>query len=275
MKNIKAVFVDIDGTLVEPTINMHKPDESALIAFDALKKKGILVVAASGRTPVSVGHVTDYPFDGFASANGSLVYAQGKKIYSGGFSKEEVRVLWDYLVENKVGFMLQGDNRYIYHDESDFAIGHSLSNIRARGNGAQAIKGNGDVEDGTIFKVTAFFRSAQQKEKTHRDLKDRFNLMYFSQIGEDPTTIRLAGEISTLHENKGSGIKHLLEYWNIKPEEAIAFGDNSNDIEMFELVDGYAMEESVQALKDKAVEVIGPVNSDTIYQLLKRKGIID
>ncbi len=275
MKNVKVIFFDIDGTLIEPNINMHQPHESTLKAFDALKKKGIFVVAASGRTPVSVGHVTDYPFDGFASANGSLVYAQGKLIYSGGLSKKEVRVLWDYLVDHKVGFMLQGDNIYFYHDESDFAIGNSLRNIRTRGKGAQAIKGKGDLEDGQIFKATVFFESAQQKEKTHNDLKDRYNLMYFTHVGKDPETILSAGEISALNDNKGSGIKHLLDYWNIKPEEAMAFGDNSNDIEMFEVVDGYAMEEAVQALKDKSVEVIGSVNSDTIYQLLKRKGIID
>jgi hypothetical protein len=35
------------------------------------------------------------------------------------------------------------------------------------------------------------------------------------------------------------------------------------------------MANSVQELKDKAVEVIGPVDSDTISELLKRKCIID
>ena len=275
MKNIKVVFFDVDGTLIEATQNMTEPRESALKAFDSLKKKGILVVAASGRTPTSVGHVTNYPFDGFISANGSLNYAQGKKIYSGGLSPKDVRYLWDYFVENKIGFILQGDGINIYHDERDFGIKSSVARMSNQKNNTQVIFGNGDVEEGTVFKVILFYPTYQHRIKTEQDLKGKFNNMHYSLLGEDPKTIFLSGEITSLNDTKGSGIKHLLEYWKIKPEEAMAFGDNSNDIEMFELVDGYAMEEAVQALKDKAVEVVGPVNSDTIYQLLKRKGIIN
>lgn len=275
MKNIKAVFFGVDGTLVDQMNKMQGPHESTLKAFDALKKKGILVVAASGRTPVSVGHVTDYPFDGFVSANGSLIYVQGKKTYTGGLTPKEVRFLWDYFVENKIGFMMQGDGINIYHDEQDFGIKSSLARMRNVKSNTQVVFGNGDVEEGTVFKFVVFYPSIGLREKAERDFKGKFYNMHYTQFGENPGIIHLSGEITSLKDTKGSGIKHFLDYLDIKSEEAMAFGDNSNDIEMFEVVDGYAMEEAVQALKDKAVEVIGPVNSDTIYQLLKRKGIID
>lgn len=275
MKNVKVIFFDVDGTLVDQINNMHDPHESTLKAFDALKRKGIYVVAASGRTPVSVGHVTEYPFDGFVSANGSLNYAFGKRLYVGGLTPKEVRFLWDYFVENKIGFLMQGDGVNIYHDEHDFGISHSISRMRKQKSNTQIVFGNGDVEEGIVFKFIVFYPSMQLRDKAEQDLKGKFNNMHYTQFGEVAGSVHLSGELTSLNDTKGSGIKHLLEYWNIIPEEAMAFGDNSNDIEMFELVDGYAMEESVQALKDKAVEVIGPVNSDTIYQLLKRKGIID
>ena len=42
--------------------------------------------------------------------------------------------------------------------------------------------------------------------------------------------------------NKGTALRHLLELFDIRPEECIAFGDQYNDIEMLELVgQSYAM----------------------------------
>lgn len=39
--------------------------------------------------------------------------------------------------------------------------------------------------------------------------------------------------------NKGNTLKHLLNQWEIKPEQFLAFGDSNNDLEMLELA-GYS-----------------------------------
>lgn len=275
MKKIKAVFFDIDGTIIEHSQNMEEPRPSTINAFYALKDKGIRVVVASGRTPQSVGHVTDFPFDGFISANGAINYADGNEIYIGGLTSSEALWLWDYLKVNQVGFIFQGDALFVYPDANGFGVKDYIDNVRHRSYEKRIIHcDNLDLDD-LFFKVTVFYTSVAQKEKAIKDLSAKYCLM-FSKINFGVNRAdRLGGEISSLRDTKGTGIEHLLHYWNINPKEAIAFGDNSNDIDMFMIVDGYAMGNSVPELKEKAIEVIGPVDSDAISELLKRKDIID
>ena len=52
-----------------------------------------------------------------------------------------------------------------------------------------------------------------------------------------------AADIIPAAAGKGSGIRKILEYYHLDAEDAIAFGDGNNDIEMFHAVGkGVAME---------------------------------
>jgi Cof subfamily protein (haloacid dehalogenase superfamily) len=274
MTNIKAAFFDIDGTLIEHSVGLDEPRPSTIKALNAMREAGIKVVVASGRTPQSVGHITDFAFDGFISANGALDFADGKQIYKGGLTQEEARTLRDYLFENKVGFIMQGDALFLYGDLEDYGVDHYLQNVRKRSYEKRIEPvGHGEIHD-LIFKATVFFDSIKKKEKTQKDLKGIFHSMINEANTGSGVADKFNGEISSIRDTKGSGIQHLLDYWKIDPKDAIAFGDNSNDLEMFDVVDGYAMGNSVDELKAKAVEVIGDVNSDAIAELLIKKRII-
>jgi len=274
MTKIQAAFFDIDGTLIEHSVGLDEPKPSTMKALNAMREAGIKVVVASGRTPQSVGHITDFAFDGFISANGALDFADGKLIYKGGLTPEEAVTLRDYLFENKVGFIMQGDALFLYGNLEDYGVDHYLQGVRKR-NYEKRIEpvGHGEIHD-LIFKVTVFFDSVEKKEKTQRDLKGIFNAMINDVNTGSAVAEKFSGEISSLRDTKGSGIQHLLDYWKIDPKDAIAFGDNSNDLEMFDVVAGYAMGNAVDELKAKAVEVIGDVNSDAIAEVLIKKGII-
>ena len=53
--------------------------------------------------------------------------------------------------------------------------------------------------------------------------------------------------------NKGAGLKELMRMLNIKEDECAVFGDQMNDVSMFETVRySYAMENAVAPLKEKA-----------------------
>ena len=274
MTNIKAAFFDIDGTLIEHTVGLDEPRPSTLDALNAMREAGIKVVVASGRTPQSVGHVMDFAFDGFISANGALDFADGKLIYKGGLTQEEAIVLRDYLIENKVGFIMQGDALFLYGHLEDYGVDHYLKGVCKRNYEKRIEPVNLGKIDDLIFKATVFFDSIEKKEKTQRDLKGVFNVMINDVNTGSAIVDKFSGEVSSLRDTKGSGIQHLLDYWKIDPKDAIAFGDNSNDLEMFDVVNGYAMGNAVDELKAKAVEVIGDVNSDAIAEVLIRKGII-
>ena len=66
--------------------------------------------------------------------------------------------------------------------------------------------------------------------------------------------------------SKGRGIGKILEYYGLSREEAIAFGDGNNDIEMLQAVGtGVAMENASEQLKAVATDFCGHVTQDGIY----------
>ena len=67
----------------------------------------------------------------------------------------------------------------------------------------------------------------------------------------------------------------MLKYFGYTKEEAIAFGDGTNDVEMFlEVGCGVAMENATDALKSVATEICPHVKEDGIMQYCKKIGLI-
>ena len=77
---------------------------------------------------------------------------------------------------------------------------------------------------------------------------------YWREIIKPPAKVVTSGaqwlDILLPNGNKGVGMKVLQEYFGLKKEEILAFGDNDNDAEMLEAV-GYpvAMENAKEAIK--------------------------
>ena len=65
---IKAVFFDIDGTLV--SFKTHRVPESTVKAIAALRDRGVRVFVASGRHLLSINNLGDLQFDGYITLNG-------------------------------------------------------------------------------------------------------------------------------------------------------------------------------------------------------------
>ncbi len=73
---IKAVFFDIDGTLV--SFKTHRVPDSAKRAIAALRAKGVRVFIASGRQLLAINNLEDLQFDGYVTLNGDIVLWESK-----------------------------------------------------------------------------------------------------------------------------------------------------------------------------------------------------
>ena len=67
---IKAIFFDIDGTLV--SYQTHEIPQSAFDALYQLKEKGIKVFIATGRGKDGLAVLKDFPFDGYITLKSGL-----------------------------------------------------------------------------------------------------------------------------------------------------------------------------------------------------------
>ena len=70
----KAIFFDIDGTIMDHTGDKSIFHDSTAAALAALQRKGIKVFISTGRGPALLDEIWDmFPFDGFVTFNGQLV----------------------------------------------------------------------------------------------------------------------------------------------------------------------------------------------------------
>lgn len=75
-----------------------------------------------------------------------------------------------------------------------------------------------------------------------------------------------AVDIIPLNSGKGNAVAAVLRHYGFSKDEAIAFGDGHNDIEMLEAVGmGIAMGNAKDEVKDKADFVCKSVEEDGIY----------
>ena len=77
MEQIKAVFFDIDGTLVPIGAGGVPADTRA--AIEAVRSKGVKVFVCTGRHIVWVDNLGDMEFDGYVTVNGGMCLLGDRK----------------------------------------------------------------------------------------------------------------------------------------------------------------------------------------------------
>ncbi|MBU5588087.1 HAD-IIB family hydrolase, partial [Enterococcus sp. S125_ASV_20] len=83
---IKAIFFDIDGTLVT---NRSKALESTKQAIEYARKNGILCGVATGRSPVKIKEIIDeLELDMYVVYNGQLVFTADRTIIDHPFEQK-------------------------------------------------------------------------------------------------------------------------------------------------------------------------------------------
>ena len=91
---IRAVFFDLDGTLLSPATGFCSPATKA--ALFQLKEKGIKLCVATGRSPYEFTLspiIEGLPFDAIVSLNGLCCYDKEGIIYQRLFDKEDLALL--------------------------------------------------------------------------------------------------------------------------------------------------------------------------------------
>ncbi|WP_228442109.1 HAD-IIB family hydrolase [Chryseobacterium nematophagum] len=97
--SIKAVFFDIDGTLV--SFKTGKIPSSTIRALSELKKKNIKIIVATGRSIDAIQHITSLNFDGFITFNGGCcVSKKGDILFREAINKNDITSLVQYADEH-------------------------------------------------------------------------------------------------------------------------------------------------------------------------------
>lgn len=249
MHEPKIVFFDIDGTLID--FQAQKPSEKTLETLKYLKEKGIRICLATGRTPMTLPDFSGITFDAYVTFNGSLCYTQDKILFSNPIPAEDVQT----LIENAT------------------RLGRPVS-IATR----TSLAANGSDTDLTDYYAIArlpvpptdHFEELCRQEIYQFMLGCRKEEYAALLDGVKGSKIAAwwdrAADIIPANGGKGIGITKVLEYFKIPKENAYAFGDGNNDIEMLEAVGtGIAMGNASPELKSIASFVCRSCSEDGIY----------
>ena len=157
---IKAVFFDIDGTLV--SFKTHVVPKSTLHAIELLKKKGIKVFIATGRHRRSINNLGDLEFDGYVTLNGGYVFA-GKDdvIYKHSIPDKDIESLVRYQEmegEFPCAFVQEEEIFMNYTDKAVNDVFHLLNFP------APPIRPIEDIYGKTVYQLIAFLRQSRKSE---------------------------------------------------------------------------------------------------------------
>lgn len=221
---IQLIASDLDGTLLQGTT---KVDPAVFTEIRRLQKKGILFAAASGRQYYNLQNLFAPVKDEIAyiCENGALTIYHGEILNRVELPAETARTIIRRIeAEPGTEVLVSGTyTTYIHPKEPLFE-----DYIRKLGNRYQVVPDLLQIREPYV--KLALFENAGTESRQRQP--------YWQSQFPEPVKVVTSGakwlDILFPSMHKGVGMKTLQEKLGIGPQECLAFGDNYNDVEMFE-----------------------------------------
>lgn len=259
MDQVKIIFFDIDGTLID--MSKKKISAKMIDTLQQLKERGLLLCIATGRSPIALPQFEGVSFDAFLTFNGSYCYNQTGTIYQNPIHHEDVSQIIENSSQLKRPAAIATNNQTVANGKDNdlveyFAFAHQ--EVMVADDFAEIVK------NGEIFQIMLGACKEEYPKVMAHTTGAKITAWWNRAVDIIPAT-----------SGKGTGIAKILDYYGLDKSQAIAFGDGNNDIEMLEAVGwGLAMANASVELKAVADETIGHVADDGIYQYCLEKGLI-
>lgn len=256
---IKAVFFDIDGTLV--SFKSHTVPESARRAIARLREQGVKVFIATGRLMKHVAIVNDIEVDGYITVNGGYcITSAGEVIFESAFPRATVERVID--LSEQYGFDL---NVMTHEDMYVSSMGERVQKI------ASMINIMPTVAD--VRAIAATQPVVQMCPYISRELEQEIMPLLPDCVGS--RWIETFMDLNVRGVDKSLGIQQVMNYYGLTMAEAMAFGDGGNDLPMVrDAAVGVAMGNACDELKAVADYITSSVDEDGVSRALEHFGLI-
>lgn len=256
---IKALFFDIDGTLV--SFKTHAIPQSTIEAIEKAKAKGIKVFISTGRAKAIMNNLGKLEFDGYITMNGAYCFAgKNEVIYKKSIPQEDVDTIVNLVKKQAISCVIVQEKKvgvcnpgWMSDEFSATLNTPSLSEFKID-----------DIAHTEIFQVSPFITPAQEKEW--------LALLPQCESGRWNPSFT---DIVAKGNGKDRGIDEIIKHFDIALEETMAFGDGGNDISMLKhAAIGVAMGNAKENVKQVADYVTDTVDNDGIAKALEHFEII-
>ncbi|TQR20149.1 Cof-type HAD-IIB family hydrolase [Psychrobacillus vulpis] len=254
----KILFFDIDGTILDNDKNIPVGVKEAI---DEAKENGHEVVISTGRSPFTAKFVLEQlNIDSFICYNGQIVQYKGNVIHKGILDKKELQRLTDFATVRDQPLVYMDSYEMVSNLPEHQDVFESISSLKI----SYPRKAENFFLTNDIHQALIFCDAEVQKEYEHVFPNLKFVRWH-----------RVSCDVLPKGVSKAKGIEILLNHLSKSPEDAIAFGDGLNDLEMLQFVGtGVAMGNSVEGLKQYATFVTDHVSENGLINALKKLNLI-
>lgn len=256
---IKAVFFDIDGTLV--SFETHAVPESARRAIERLRQRGIKVFISTGRLLRHTEVVSDVEVDGYVTVNGSYCVTRGgETIFERSFPHDTVERIFGLCDEMgfQAAFMTHED---IYVDRLSERVLTIAEMIHIMPQVADLRR---VASEQPVLQVCPYI-----DEQTERLVMPHLPECVGSRWIPTFMDLNMRGT------DKSVGARKVMEYYGLSMSEAMAFGDGGNDLPIVrDAAVGVAMGNACDTLKAAADYISSSVDEDGVSRALEHFGLI-
>lgn len=254
---MKAIFFDVDGTLIEGT----HPDyrymrENVQNAIRKLQEQGHYVFIASGRSLAFLDEkIRNFGFDGYVLLNGAVIFFHDKIIYKSALEKSFVEKLTTICDKHDMQYSLQGD-MHTYVDKNFAYLIHRLGQY---GIFADQLTFDYDKNIIDVYKLEIDSPRHEDRKYIIENLPE--DITYVEDMNHNYCHLEVYAKVNS----KATGALKVLELLNIDIKDSYAFGDGDNDVEILSTVGtGMAMANGSVKARNSAKIVVPSVFEDGV-----------
>ena len=277
---VKAVFFDIDGTLVNDRKSVLKSTKEAI---KIVKDQGVLVGVATGRGPFFVKDLMDdLDLDFAVTYNGQYIFNKERVLFASPIDKRSLRQVIAYAKENRKEIAMGTRQDVIGSRIMSFGLS-PLSQLVSR-----------FVPKFLTRTVSQSFNSMVSKALPQKedDLLDLINQPIYqvlmlmtpeesNQAASEFEYLKFtrsnpfAADIINQGNSKLEGIRRVGKEYGFDLNQVMAFGDSDNDLEMLAGVGmSVAMGNGSSSVKEVAKHITTSNQEDGIHKALEHFGVL-
>lgn len=260
---IKAVFFDVDGTLV--SFRQKFLSDRVLADLAALRARGIRVFLSTGRALQDLertGMLRGAEFDGYVTLGGQFCCdGEGTPFRDEPIGRSDLRGAYEvFRVNPELAAIMEG-NGESYLTQINDRVREIYEFLHTEPYPVRPLEW---LLEGKIYQLAPFVDPGEEEA------------LITAMPGCMHTRWHPKGiDILSKNGGKGVGIQAVLERYGLHREEIMAFGDGENDMSMLALAGiGVAMGNGEEQVKAMADYVTGTVEEDGVSQALRYFGLL-
>ncbi len=257
---IKAIFFDIDGTLV--SFRTHRISPGVLDALHRLRQRGVKLFLATGRHRSLIGPAAGvFPFDGFITVNGQYCFTRDAVLRNKPIPQRIIARQLELLESSRAPCLFLTDQRVLFLNPSPKTdIFPNQLNIPLPDPCLPR-----QVLEEPVYQMTAFY-TKEEELAAGPDFFPGLEVMRWHPAFVD---------VIAPDGGKDQGIDAVLAHFGFDLSETMAFGDGENDLPMLRHAHiGVALGNADAWVQSQADYVTGTVDEDGIVSALEHFGLL-